>query len=227
MSSVKNAVTAASKTQFINIPRINTSGSYRDWLSKLLDVPHNQHVLSGSKKKVVDGYFQRQAAEQFKLDDKKLKKALDDVSLAFPVSQKPAEAFSQMASKRSEESFGKNRSALQAASKSLEYAELTSKLSVPRIADDPRVRDQQIWKTVTYGRFVERMERANPHTVLTKDIVDAAFHVAVSRTDSWASGLRAREKAVTRVSPHIHIAATKQQLTTSVLRQTVYQLLER
>lgn len=105
-----------------------------------------------------------------------------------------------MASKRSEKSFEKNRSALQAANKASEYAELTSKLSIPDIEDDPRARNSDIWKTISYMRFAERVERQNPHTVLTKDIVDAAFHVAVSRTDSWASGLGLREKAIARVS---------------------------
>lgn len=87
MTLVKNAVTATSKTQFINIPRINSSGNFSDWLIKLLDIPHNQKVLSRSKKKVVDGFFQRQAAEQFKSDGKKLTKALHDVGLALSASQ--------------------------------------------------------------------------------------------------------------------------------------------
>ena len=76
---------------------------------------------------------------------------------------------------------------------------------MPHVEDYPRARNSDIWKTISYTRFIERVERENPHTVLTKDIVDAAFHLVVSRTDSWASGLGVREKAIARVSmkrPH-------------------------
>lgn len=86
MPPIKSIVTATSKTQFVNIPRISSSASYRAWLNKLLDVPHNRKVMMRSDKETVDQLFQTQAAQQFALDNNKWKQAMNDVSMALPVS---------------------------------------------------------------------------------------------------------------------------------------------
>lgn len=82
MPPLKPVVMAASKPQFINIPRVSPlSGSYRCWLANLLSVPHNKKVFAKTEKAVVDALFQAQAAKQFTSDNNKLKQAMDEVRL--------------------------------------------------------------------------------------------------------------------------------------------------
>lgn len=73
MPPVKSVVTATSKTQFIKITLISPTGSYVQWLHKLLVAPHNRKALSRSEKGAVDELFQTQAKQQFSLDNNKFK----------------------------------------------------------------------------------------------------------------------------------------------------------
>ena len=69
----------------INIPRILTPVSYRDWLFNLMKTAHNRKALSRLAKEDLDQCFRLQATKQFELDNNNLKDALAQVSLLLPL----------------------------------------------------------------------------------------------------------------------------------------------
>jgi len=81
MPSSKTAavVASATKTRFINVPRIVDSCDYRNFLDSLLREKHNRKLFLRSEKEAVDQCFRLQATEQFKFDNASLKIAMAKV----------------------------------------------------------------------------------------------------------------------------------------------------
>lgn len=134
-----------------------------------------------------------------------------------------------MASKISKQTFDRKQAALQNAVKAsdAEPAEVPSNLSVPIIKSKPKARADDIWTSLSYAQFIERVERENPNAMLTKQIVDAAFRLAVSRSSAGPTHLPGREQAVIRVSCNVVVSVILSRLTTPVPGQGVHQILER
>lgn len=100
-------------------------------------------------------------------------------------------------------------------------------LSIPPFSVGPGVQNRDVWSVQSYEKFAQRLERQNPDTVLTKDMVDTAFRLAVLRTSRSTLNQTGRDQAVSRVSHDFTLAVAESRLTISVPGQGVYQVLER
>lgn len=218
MPPLKPLVTATSKAQFIRIPPISSSCSYRGWLHRLTAIPHNRKVFLGSDKDIVDSVFQMQAAQQFIHDNNKLKQAMNEVSLSPFGIRKTLLRYFQLASKSSKEAFEIMQSVHQNRSKTSDRqpVDLSHDLSIPAFSKARGTQNRNAWKAQTYERFAQQFERQNPNTVPTKHMVDTAFRAMVSRLPSAFVGARGREEAVSRVSYNIGMAVEVSRLTISV-----------
>ena len=75
------AAATASHACFIKVPRVSESCNYRDFLKSLLKEKHNRKLFLWSEKDIVDQCFKLQAAQQFKLEKDKLKRAMAEVNI--------------------------------------------------------------------------------------------------------------------------------------------------
>ncbi|KAM0712972.1 hypothetical protein Q7P35_000423 [Cladosporium inversicolor] len=70
------AAATSSKACFINVPRIDGTCSYRNFLRILLREKHSKKQFLRSEKETVDHCFRLQATQHFKLDNDKLRRAI-------------------------------------------------------------------------------------------------------------------------------------------------------
>ena len=72
---IRSLARVASKTFFINVPRLETPPRYNRWLKHLLAIPHNKKAVEACQKADVDHLYREQASQQFKENNELLRTA--------------------------------------------------------------------------------------------------------------------------------------------------------
>lgn len=78
-------------------------------------------------------------------------------------------------------------------------------LSLPMIEIDHRTGAKMFWDIQSYQKFAENVQRKNPDIVLTKETVDSAFRLAVSRMSKTSASLKGRNCCYSRKSQWVDI----------------------
>lgn len=78
-------------------------------------------------------------------------------------------------------------------------------LSLPKIEIDHKTKAKEFWDIQNYQKFAGNVQRKNPDIVLTKETVDSAFRLAMSRMSKNSAALKGCESAVARVSHNDNI----------------------
>jgi hypothetical protein len=73
-------------------------------------------------------------------------------------------------------------------------------LSLPTIGIDRETEARDFWSVQNYHKFAESVQRKNPNIALTKETVDSAFGLVISRMGKNVGSLKGRDSAVARVS---------------------------
>jgi hypothetical protein len=212
MPPLKTSATVLSKTPFVKIPRIAPPVTrtkqpqvYCDWLGNLLTVRQNMNVFLRSEKQVVDECFRLQATQQFPCGSVDLEKALAEVSgiyLRYMVDQAKlcqidcihSKAFWNSKMKTARNDTSSSGSSGTELKQSLEH------LTLPWIEPARGVSNNDLWRTQTYADFAQKVQRNNPNTLLTKNVVDSAFRLAITRVNKGSESLPGRDSAISRVS---------------------------
>lgn len=112
----------------------------------------------------------------------------------------------QIDHEHSKAAWKSNRHALQIIMPGISSSEPaeTKDLTLPKIDVTARVPKKDLWKMQTYARFAEQLQGKNPNSLLSKNIVDAAFRLAVTRMGSYTANLLGRESAIARIRRNSH-----------------------
>ena len=184
-AKLKSVAQAASNARFVNIPRLSTPPSYRNWLNKLLDTHQNRKTLVTTEKLEIDGLLRRQADHQFKNDSGLLKRALAETTTKASI-----DAWTDAKSRAARFSHHVGAGLVDVGPS----AEEAMKLNIPRIASHlENTGGKSGFVMQTYKDFATEAERKNSKVSFSKELMDTAFRVSVTRLSKGLVAARQRD----------------------------------